>query len=95
MKRLKQRITYFFGFVLLCCIGIVLLIQYSKWHVSYVAHQYIISSVADVPDVVFDAVIILGARTYQDGRLSPVLRDRVDLALELYRQGKARKILIS
>lgn len=95
MKLVKKWLRWLSIVLLIGIFGILCGIQYSKRYLSQISYQYIISSVADVPDVVFDVVIILGARTYQDGRLSPVLRDRVDLALELYRQGKARKILIS
>jgi SanA protein len=41
------------------------------------------------------AVLVLGARVYEDGRLSVIFRDRVDTALEVYNSGKAGKILVS
>lgn len=39
-----------------------------------------------------DAIVVLGAAQY-DGRPSPVLRARLDHALELYRNGVARRII--
>ncbi|MDO9020940.1 MAG: ElyC/SanA/YdcF family protein [Deltaproteobacteria bacterium] len=42
-----------------------------------------------------DAVIVLGARVYADGSVSPMLADRLDAALALYRAGKAPRILVS
>jgi uncharacterized SAM-binding protein YcdF (DUF218 family) len=39
-----------------------------------------------------DAIVVLGAAQY-DGRPSPVLRARLDHAVELYRQGLARTIV--
>ncbi len=39
--------------------------------------------------------VVFGARVYPDGRLSSMLRDRVDTAIELYRQGKVQKLLLS
>ncbi len=42
-----------------------------------------------------ESVMILGARVYPDGRLSDMLRDRADTAIEVYRYGKAKKILVS
>ncbi len=42
-----------------------------------------------------DAVLVLGARVYRDNRLSPILEDRVKTALQVYRNGKAKKILVS
>lgn len=40
-------------------------------------------------------VIILGASVYSDGSLSPILQDRVDTGLKLYRNGKAKRFLLS
>jgi SanA protein len=39
--------------------------------------------------------IVFGARVYNSGRLSAMLRDRVDTAIELYRAGKVQKLLLS
>lgn len=40
-------------------------------------------------------VIILGASVYSDGTLSPILQDRVDTGLKLYRNGKVKRFLLS
>lgn len=39
--------------------------------------------------------IVFGAAVYRNGRLSPVLRDRVDTAVTLYKSGVVGKILMS
>ncbi|MCB0064208.1 MAG: YdcF family protein [Caldilineaceae bacterium] len=39
--------------------------------------------------------IVFGARVYGNGRLSAMLRDRVDTAVALYQQGKVDKLLVS
>jgi SanA protein len=39
--------------------------------------------------------IVFGAAVYGNGRLSPVLRDRVDTAIELYKMGQVNRILVS
>lgn len=39
--------------------------------------------------------IVFGARIFADGRLSPMLRDRVETAVELYQAGKVDKLLFS
>ncbi|MCA9872424.1 MAG: YdcF family protein, partial [Anaerolineales bacterium] len=41
------------------------------------------------------AVIVFGAAVYGNGRLSPVLRDRVETAVQLYKTGRVDKILMS
>lgn len=42
-----------------------------------------------------DAVVVLGARVRDDGRLSQSLADRVDRAIELHRQGRAPLLVMS
>ena len=42
-----------------------------------------------------DCIIILGCGIYDDGSLSPMLRDRLMRGLELYKEGAAPKILMS
>ena len=39
--------------------------------------------------------IVFGAAVYSDGRLSSVLRDRMDTAVSLYKNGKVDKLLLS
>ena len=39
--------------------------------------------------------IVFGARVYPSGRLSAMLRDRVDTAVALYKAGKVDKLLVS
>ncbi|CAN5175480.1 YdcF family protein [soil metagenome] len=41
-----------------------------------------------------DAIVVLGAAQY-DGRPSPVLRSRLDHALELYRRGTAPRLILT
>ena len=42
-----------------------------------------------------DAVVVFGARTYADGRLSDALRDRIRTACDLYRDGLAKRLVLS
>jgi len=39
--------------------------------------------------------VVFGARVYPDGRLSPMLRDRVETAVQLYHAGKVDRLLLS
>jgi SanA protein len=39
--------------------------------------------------------IVFGARVYSSGRLSSMLRDRVESAVQLYQQGQVQKIIMS
>lgn len=42
-----------------------------------------------------DVAVVFGAAVYADGRLSAVLRDRMDTAIALYQAGKVDRILVS
>lgn len=50
-------------------------------------------TVDDLPDE--RVVIVFGAGLLRDGSAGPVLRDRVETAVQLYQQGKAHKMLMS
>ena len=39
--------------------------------------------------------VVFGAAVYANGRLSPVLRDRVDTAIDLYKSGRVERIIVS
>jgi SanA protein len=39
--------------------------------------------------------LVFGGGIYADGSLSPMLQDRVDTAIQLYKAGKVRKLLVS
>ena len=41
------------------------------------------------------AALVLGARVWSDGSLSAIFSDRAKVALQLYKEGKVEKILIS
>ncbi len=89
MKKLKKPFLFF-----LICLSLLI---FTIWGL----HLYIINStnsriydkMADMPS--FQTVIILGASVHSDGKLSPILQDRVDTGLRLYRSGKAKRFLLS
>lgn len=55
--------------------------------------SYIYKNVADVPEA--QVVLIPGTAVLANGELSPILKDRVDKAIELYQAKKVKKILVS
>ena len=64
------------------------------WRIWVQAHyQEKIYAPENVPPV--RVAIVFGARVYGDGRLSGMLRDRVDTAIALYKAGKVQKLLFS
>lgn len=64
-----------------------------NFRIDSVSKAYIFQKSGDIPKT--QAVLILGASVFADGRLSDMLKDRADTAMELYRAGKAEKILAS
>lgn len=55
--------------------------------------RQVYARVSDVPPRA--VAIVLGAGLSRDGAPSPVLTDRLQVGLELYRQGKVRRILVT
>jgi len=90
MKKIKFK-TVILSIVL---IGVlfVLSIFLVSWYVISIGERYIVSP-EDQPTG--DAIIVLGAKVYSNDRVSIMLRDRLDFAVELYRQNAAPKILVS
>lgn len=63
----------------------------------YVLHQAKgqIISLSEAKDKGAQVIVVLGAGTYPDGSPSPILAQRLQTAVNLYREGAAKKILIS
>jgi SanA protein len=55
--------------------------------------RLVVTDIAAAPEV--SVAIVFGAGIRADGRLSPMLADRMDTAIALYRAGKVRKLLVS
>lgn len=53
----------------------------------------IYNGIDDFP--IFPVALVLGAKVYNDGRMSDMFKDRVDTALLLYKARRIKKILIS
>ncbi len=55
--------------------------------------KYVYTNIDRVPEA--PVAVVFGAAVYPGGRPSPVLADRVEAAVRLYRAGKVRKLLLS
>lgn len=71
----------------------ILFVAVANLTILTVAEPYILEEGMDAPQA--SAVIILGARVYPGGRLSPMLEDRVRTGQALYQAGLVQKILLS
>lgn len=91
-KKIKKRIKKVIIAILIIAVAGAIGTFSVDYHVSRVGSKYILS-----PDKVpeSDAIIVLGAYVYPNGRLSDMLKDRVDTGLEVYNKGKGKKLLLS
>lgn len=87
-KVLKRIILLGLGGVILG-LGLLYIINY---HIIKFADPYLLSP-KDAPKA--EAALVLGAFVYKSGRVSPILADRLDVGIELYKNGKVDKLLLS
>ena len=81
---------------LLGLLAALALISTPLWAQVWITRQaraHIFKAVETVPPRA--TAIVLGARVYGRGRPSPILEDRLRMALELYSRGLVKKILVS
>jgi SanA protein len=73
--------------------GGMLLVGWPWLLILWKTHSRIYRSAADAPPA--PVAIVFGAGLYRDGSATPVLADRVAAAVDLYRAGKVRKIILT
>ncbi|TVZ28055.1 SanA protein [Gillisia sp. Hel_I_86] len=89
MDRFKKFLIYF----LIVLGGGIAFIWGLSTYVVKTTSDEIYSNISDLP--VSNTIIVLGASVHSNGQLSPILKDRVDTALEIYRAGRGRQFLLS
>lgn len=72
---------------------VVLIIWGLHSYIKQSTKEEIYSEVSNIPSS--STAIVLGASVHSNGKLSPILQDRVDTALNLYQQGKVKSFLLS
>ena len=82
--------SHIIGLIILSGLAIFLLINLG---ILWAAKKHIYKEISDIPQK--QVAIVLGAYVYPDGRMSDILKDRVDTGIELYKLEKVEKILIS
>ncbi|HEY8911554.1 MAG TPA: ElyC/SanA/YdcF family protein [Desulfosporosinus sp.] len=87
-KRLKQGLFFAVLLLILACASALIVNK----NVESVGTQYIVKA-NDVPNA--DAILVLGAYVLPNGTVSSMLNDRLTVGYELYKQGKAPKLLVS
>jgi len=78
--------------LILLALGILVI-----WGVSIYIQEVTVSNIFEDIETIpaKTTVIVLGASVHSDGKLSPILQDRVDTALDLYNKGKVKSFLLS
>ena len=89
LKRLCKMIFKFLSCIILLASACLLVPRL----VTACQARGLIFSLGDVPKR--RAAIVFGAGLWQDGSPTPILKDRVETAVELYFNGKVEKILLS
>ena len=89
LKKVVKVIT----FILISLVAVALLVALLPQLVTRIYTLPRLYSVASVP--ASPVAIVFGAGLRRDGTPSPVLRDRIDTAVELYTTGKVQKLLMS
>ena len=64
-----------------------------NFHIAKESGPYLFSKSDELPET--EAALVLGAKVYRGGAMSPMFEDRASAAFELYKKGKTKKILVS
>ena len=89
MKKIRKIII---AIVTIIILGIIVVFGINQY-VKSVASRNIIQEVKNAKES--DAILVLGCQVMEDGSLSLMLKDRLDKAVELYKQGISEKIIVS
>lgn len=71
----------------------ILIVLGLKAYIERDTQHLIFEEIALVPSS--ETVIVLGASVHSDGKLSPILKDRIDTALDLYNNKKVKRFLVT
>lgn len=82
---------------ILLILGVILLTIFVytmgiNYYVKYTVMDKI-KTIDEIKDV--DTIIVLGAKVYDDGRLSLMLKDRLDKTIEVYNKLDIKKVIVS
>lgn len=90
MIKIKLRLVIY-SLIAIFIVGILSVLAINIYVIKY-AEKYVFTDIKNLPNK--QTVLVLGAKV-QDMKLSPILYDRVVKGNEIYKSGKAEKILLS
>jgi len=79
--------------ILIILIGLIVVLWGISTYFQESTTDSIYSEIENLPTT--NTVIVLGASVHSNGKLSPILQDRVDTALKIYKAGKVKQFLLS
>ncbi|XLS30603.1 vancomycin high temperature exclusion protein [Flavobacteriaceae bacterium M23B6Z8] len=88
-----KKFRIFLLLLVLIALGAIGMIYWGNSYIHKTATPFIFNKLEAVPKAY--TVIVPGARVYEDGTLSPVLKDRVETALTLFKSGKVSRFLLT
>lgn len=89
MAKLRTYLKY----LVIVCVAIYTAVLFINWRINSIGKPLVYNDMTKAPPAY--TVIVLGASVYANGNLSPILKDRVDTAYELYQAGKVKRFLLS
>lgn len=89
MKFIKKKLAVSGAVFIVVFVAVFLM----NFNVNSKSKQYIFFEAGKAPKA--EVALVLGAKVFNDGRLSDMLKDRADTAIELYDTGRVNKILVS
>ena len=89
---MRKHIKKFFIFCLILLILGVISSFLINYRIQAFTREYILS-LDEVPES--QAALVLGALVYENGNVSPILADRLDVGIELYNKKTVDKLLLS
>lgn len=90
---MKHILSAALAFLFWLAAALVILVIIVNAYIDQQTRSFTYASVAAAPRA--ETALVLGASVRSSGELSPVLRDRADAALALYKAGKVKNILVS
>lgn len=91
--RILHYLKYFFIFLAIAFALVLVVFAVSYLVINFGSKAYIYDDVDKLPHA--QVAIVPGAAILRSGDLSPVLRDRVDMAIVIYQKGIVGKILVT
>ena len=88
-----SRATTWIKIIIYVSVLIILIISSTSLIIRLKTRAYIWDNVDEIPHT--EAAVVLGASILEDGSLSPILEDRVNFAIKLYKANKVEKILVT